>query len=152
MRIQSAKDSAMRRTRLRIGRSTMLVSAVGAALMTGPASPQRAGGDDATTDCINLRDIDRTRVVDEDTLLFYMRGGEVYRNDLPNRCPNLDFDQRFMYRVQQNRLCNTDIITVIDDIGFGFTPGASCGLGKFHAIDEEQADELAERSRGRGAR
>jgi hypothetical protein len=78
-----------------------------------------------------------------------MRGGDVYRNDLPNRCPNLEFEQRFMYRVTANRLCDLDVITVIDDVGFGFMPGASCGLGKFEPISAEEAESLTEDRRGR---
>jgi hypothetical protein len=122
-------------------------------LSSVPATAQRGDDSAEQRDCIGLMDIDRTRVADEDTILFYMRGGEVYRNDLPNRCPNLDFDERFVYRVTLNRLCDSDVITVLDDFGFGFIPGASCGLGKFRPISEEEAEAVAEdRPRERGRR
>jgi hypothetical protein len=81
-----------------------------------------------------------------------MRGDDVYRNELPNACPSLDFDERFMDRVTLNRLCDVDVITVIDDAGFGFTAGASCGLGKFRPISEEEAQDLTARRNRRGGR
>ena len=62
---------------------------------------------------------------------------------------NLDFEERFMYRVPQNRLCDTDVVTVIDDLGFGFMQGASCGLGKFQAISADEAEQLAVQGRRR---
>jgi hypothetical protein len=129
----------------------MLAAALGATLASGPAAPQRGrdSGTGATRDCINVRDIDRTRVADAATLLFYMRDGDVFRNDLSSRCPSLGFDQRFMYRVTQNRICDLDVITVIDDVGFGFMPGASCGLGKFRQISEDEAQLLAADRRDR---
>ncbi len=133
-----------------VRRPALLTLVVAAAFVSAPVPAQRGDDADEPRDCINLREIDRTRVPDEDTILFFMRGGDVYRNDLPNRCPDLDFDERFMYRVSLNRLCDSDVITVIDDVGFGFMPGASCGLGKFSPISEEEAEDLAERRRDRG--
>jgi hypothetical protein len=76
-----------------------------------------------------------------------MRGGDIYRNELPNRCPTLDFEERFMYRVTLNRLCDLDVVTVLDDFGFGFVPGPTCGLGKFSPISEEEAKALIEQRR-----
>jgi hypothetical protein len=92
--------------------------------------------------CINLNQIDRTNVVDDDTILFYMRGSEIYENDLPNKCPELRSEDRFLYRTSTSQLCNVDTITVLNDMGFGFMQGASCGLGKFAPISEEAAEEL----------
>jgi hypothetical protein len=100
--------------------------------------------------CINLNQIDHTDVVDDDTILFYMHGNEIYENDLPNKCPELRSEDRFMYRTSTSQLCNVDTITVLNDLGFGFRAGASCGLGKFAPISEEAAEELlksAERRR-----
>jgi hypothetical protein len=101
--------------------------------------------------CINLREIDHTSVVSDKTILFYARDRDVFRNDLPNRCPELRTEQRFMYRVALSQLCSSDTITVLNDIGFGFTPGATCGLGKFAPITADEADELESQARNRGA-
>jgi hypothetical protein len=144
-----AAPTAMKGSLRAVRRPIMLTLVVASALVSAPVPAQR-GDADEERDCINLREIDRTRVANEDTILFYMRGGDVYRNDLPNRCPNLDFDERFMYRVNLNRLCDTDVITVIDDVGFGFMPGASCSLGKFRPVTDEEAEDLTEPRRERG--
>ncbi|MGL6044705.1 MAG: hypothetical protein ACRC1J_12350 [Sandaracinobacteroides sp.] len=71
-----------------------------------------------------------TSVIDDQTIDFQMRGGQVLRNTLPNRCPGLGFARAFSYATSINQLCNVDIITVVQQ-GGGPTRGASCGLGQF---------------------
>ncbi len=85
-------------------------------------------------DCINLQQIDYTRVRDDRTIDFYMRGREVYRNVLPQSCPRLGFEEAFSYKTSLTRLCAVDIITVLDRGGAGI-PGPSCGLGRFQPIE-----------------
>jgi hypothetical protein len=100
--------------------------------------------------CVSLNRIDRMEVIDEQNVLFHMKGGEIYVNNLPHRCNSLDRRDTLMYRTSMSRLCSLDIITVLEPIGFGFSPGISCGLGKFYRVTEEQAEELkqaAERQR-----
>lgn len=137
---------ARRATGLAVG---TLVCAVAAA----PITAQDGRDDDAARSdarsCINLREIDRTSVVDNNTILFYGHGQEVYRNDLPQSCPQLKTEQRFMYRVSINQLCSNDTITVLEDAGFGFTPGPTCGLGKFSPITEDEANDLEQRAHDR---
>ncbi|WP_454884096.1 hypothetical protein [Sphingomonas oryzagri] len=82
--------------------------------------------------CISLHNIRETRVRDDSTIDFYMNGGKVYRNKLPNSCPSLGFEERFGYETSIDQLCNVDIIHVLHD-----SPpmrGASCGLGQFQPI------------------
>lgn len=82
--------------------------------------------------CIPIHSIDQTRVRDDKTIDFYMNGGKVYRNTLPNSCPSLGFQERFGYQTSIDQLCNVDIITVLNS-----SPpyrGASCGLGQFQPI------------------
>jgi hypothetical protein len=92
--------------------------------------------------CVRIADIDTIDIVDADTLIFRLRGDHVYRNDLPHRCPGLKTDDTLMYRSSLGRLCSVDVVTVLEDWGFGFAPGASCGLGMFHPITEQIADEM----------
>ena len=82
--------------------------------------------------CIPLQNIRETRVRDDQTIDFYMRGGQVYRNVLPNQCPQLGFEERYSYATSLSELCSTDIITVL----FSSPPyrGASCGLGQFQPV------------------
>ncbi len=82
--------------------------------------------------CIPLMGIDHTRVRDDRTIDFYMRGRQVYRNVLPSPCPELGFEERFSYATSLSQLCSVDIITVLHD-----SPpirGASCGLGPFQPV------------------
>lgn len=92
--------------------------------------------------CIRLNLIRSTTVVDDRTILFYMRGGGVYVNYLPHKCPNLGREERFSYRVPTNQLCDVDTITVLQNFGFGLSPGASCKLGPFDPITREVAADL----------
>lgn len=82
--------------------------------------------------CVQLRSIRETRVRDDSTIDFYMLGGKVYRNRLPNSCPQLGFEEKFLYKTSLSQLCNVDIITVLT--GPGISRGASCGLGQFQPI------------------
>lgn len=98
--------------------------------------------DMSAVQCVRVTNIDEIDIVNDQILIFRMRGDEVYRNDLPHSCPGLRRNDTLMYRTSVGQLCNVDIITVLEDWGFGFAPGASCGLGMFHPINEEIADEL----------
>jgi hypothetical protein len=92
--------------------------------------------------CLGLPRIDRTEIVGDRTIVFYMKDRTIYKNELPQSCPALRSNQPFMYRVAMNQLCQMDTITVLERWGFGFTPGMSCPLGRFSAIDEAAVEAL----------
>ena len=48
--------------------------------------------------CILISRIRNTRVHDDFTIDFHMTGGDVFRNTLPHRCPQLGFEERFATR------------------------------------------------------
>lgn len=83
-------------------------------------------------DCVDLARIDYTRVRDDRTVDFYMRGREVYRNRLRNECSGLAFEDSFAYRTSLSRLCSVDLITVNRSGGAG---GPTCALGTFQRIE-----------------
>jgi hypothetical protein len=147
MKVQ-ARLSAMPR-----GAAAAAVGVIGLALVVAPITAQDGRDDGAAPgdarSCIELNQIDHTSVVDDNTILFYTRGHDVYRNDLPRSCPDLRNEQRFMYRVSLSQLCSNDTITVLEDAGFGFMPGPTCGLGKFAPITEDEAGDLEQRSHNR---
>lgn len=103
----------------------------GAAAKPAPAAPPQIIGE--PIDCLRLQNIRQTRVIDDRTIDFIMRGGAVYRNNLPNNCPQLGFERSFSYSTSIAQLCSVDIITVVQQ-GGGLRRGASCGLGKFTPI------------------
>lgn len=94
--------------------------------------------------CVNMRNVSRTEVIDDQTILFYMRRGVIYRNYLPHRCSGLAREKRFSYRTTISRLCDIDTITVLYDQGVGLTSGSSCGLGRFYPISKDEARALKE--------
>ena len=95
-----------------------------------PAPKNTVASAAAPANCVQLSQIRESRVVDDSTIDFYLRGGQVLRNSLPNKCPQLGFERAFTYSTSLSQLCSVDIITVIIQ-GGGPRTGASCGLGKF---------------------
>jgi len=92
--------------------------------------------------CILASRIDQTKVIDERTVVFYMRGGDVYRNRLSIDCPRLVREKRFSYQLRTNRLCSVDYISVLERWGSSIREGMACGLGLFYPITEEEAEFL----------
>lgn len=120
----------------------------------GSRAERRAAAEDAASDseaasqpgdptrCISTTRLDRTKVVDDETVLFYMRGGDIYRNRLSRSCPGLEREKRFTYRVYGNQLCRVDTITVLESRAFGLTDGFTCALGDFQPISVAEAERL----------
>lgn len=106
---------------------------------TGPALAKRAPDTlvpiGKPVDCIQLSAIRSTNVRDDRTIDFILNGNKVYRNTLPNSCPSLGFEKRFLYKTSLSQLCSVDIITVLYQTA-GLQPGASCGLGKFQPMQK----------------
>jgi hypothetical protein len=92
--------------------------------------------------CISTRQIDRTEVIDQQTIVFYLSGGRIYVNRLPHRCPGLRTRDGFMYKNATNRLCSIDTIRVLDTIGGSLRPGVGCGLGEFHPVSADTVEQL----------
>jgi len=82
--------------------------------------------------CVQTTNIRSTSVHGDQVIDFHMTGGKVYRNTLPMSCPNLGFEERFLYRTTISQLCSVDIITVLQSPGL--QQGASCGLGQFQPV------------------
>lgn len=93
--------------------------------------------DRSPVNCISTERINYTRIIDEETVLFYMVTGRVYRNILPRACPGLDELDGFVYSVRGGRLCDVDAITTR-----GLGPGRPCTLGQFLPVTREEARML----------
>jgi len=122
-------------TRNMAGAIALMAAALGISADARPLRPEqeakiRPVGD--AVDCIPLHSIRNTRVRDDRTIDFYMDGRKVYRNTLPNSCPQLGFEEKFSYKTSLSQLCSVDIITVLHSPPL--MSGASCGLGKFQPI------------------
>jgi hypothetical protein len=114
----------------------LLIPLALAAIAASPAA-DRNKAPDATpigkpAECIPLNQIEQSHVRNDSVIDFEMAGGKVYRNTLPDPCPELGFEQRFGYATSLDELCSTDIITVLHDPPA--PRGASCGLGQFQPV------------------
>lgn len=86
--------------------------------------------------CINLTRIQSIDVLDKQHILFRTPGNKTYVNTLPRPCPGLQKNKPILYKTSLSELCDLDIITVLESIGSGYQPGASCGLGTFELSPE----------------
>lgn len=98
--------------------------------------------------CLQISRIRQTKVVDDKTIIFQMRGGVDYENRMANRCPGLRAYRSFGYAPTANNVCDLDTITVFEN----GRRGATCGLGKFVEYvppeEEKQEGEAEAKSEG----
>ena len=100
---------------------------------------------DESSQCIDVRRIRSTDIIDDKNILFHMTGNVVYHNILPRQCSGLAREDRFSYKVSINRLCRLDSIAVLYSSGpSGMREGNRCGLGLFHKITKEDAKAFKE--------
>jgi hypothetical protein len=122
----------------------LTASIVVATLLSLAAARAQDDFDRTPEDCVRASSIRSTHIVDDQTILFHMRGNRVYRNQLPDDCPRLAAERRFTYerRVGQRvgRLCSVDSITVLES--FRSIYGATCRLGKFYPITQTEVDDI----------
>lgn len=98
--------------------------------------------DDGSKRCLSLIRIRSIDILDNQHLIFETSGRKKYLNTLPHKCLGLDKHSTIMYRTALSKLCDLDMITVLDTIGGGFMRGPSCGLGKFEPIGDDQLEAL----------
>jgi hypothetical protein len=98
--------------------------------------------------CILVSSIDETDAVDDQNLIFRMRGDKVFRNHLPRKCPGLERENRIAYEARNSRLCSIDTITVLEQrFGVGLQGGFTCRLGDFIPLSPAEVEELDVRER-----
>ena len=115
----------------------------------GPAFGQDDEPFDRTpATCLSLMRIDSTRVLDDQTILFFLRDDRVYRNYLPRKCPGLAQQNRFSYVSRTGQLCNVDAVTVLEQWAGRLEEGFTCRLGDFHPISPEEIEDLEALHRG----
>ncbi len=84
--------------------------------------------------CIRHASIKRTKVLDDDHILFEMRGKRTYLNKLSHTCHTLGFSRKFALNLHTSQLCNVDTITVLDSF---LSSRGACGLGKFELLEKK---------------
>ena len=107
-----------------------------AALALGLTSAAQAQNPPATSGSICLRsmDISNTTTPNDKTILFHMRGGKVYRNDLRGTCSGLSFNGFAYEATPPDQICgNLQIIHVLKT-------HAVCSLGPFTEVSKPASD------------
>lgn len=94
--------------------------------------------------CIRMRSIQNSRIMDDRNIIFVMAGSKNYHNILPRECHGLKREGRFGYESSSGSLCSHDNIRILYQGGRGLQQGNSCRLGKFHLISDEDVDALME--------
>jgi hypothetical protein len=84
--------------------------------------------------CIETIRIKETRILDDQTILFEMRGGEFYINRLPVKCASLRIAGGFSYTTSIAKLCKQDIIKVVQPSS---APSQTCSIGEFVEFKEK---------------
>jgi len=116
-----------------------LLLSCAAALAAEDGGGEAAGArPEGAENCVSLQAIRSTRIVDDQTIIFYMRAGDIYINRLPRRCPGLRRSDGYSYETSLTQLCNTDIIRVLERFGGALPrPTTACGLGFFQPTTPE---------------
>ena len=109
---------------------------------------EEATFDRTPEDCVITSRIDQTEPIDDQNIIFYMRGDRAYRNTLPRTCPGLLREGRIAWATHTSRLCSIDTITVLEDYGVGFRPGFTCRLGEFVPLSPAEIEDIDLRKRG----
>src|SRR5262245_2663678 len=105
IKVQDSRSAEVAMIRTKLALAACLAPAV-VALPSSAREDEDAVFDRTPQECINVQSIDKHEAVDDQNLLFYMRGGRVYRNHLPRKCPGLEREQRIAYKLQgTTRLC-----------------------------------------------
>jgi hypothetical protein len=81
------------------------------------------------TNCLPNNRSFSSRRVGESTVLFRVRAGELWRNDLPRECAGIDSVAALVTQTPVGRLCRGDIVNFVD-LRTGIQLG-SCPLGQF---------------------
>lgn len=92
--------------------------------------------------CLQLSRVESTEVLNNRQILFSTIGRHHYLNTLPYPCPGLRRGATLLFRTSIDLVCDVDVVTVLNTMGWGMQPGASCGLGKFEPLDEAEVEQL----------
>ncbi|MCC3860480.1 hypothetical protein [Pseudemcibacter aquimaris] len=78
--------------------------------------------------CINYKNIKKSVVIDNNRILFELRGNKTVLNTMDNRCESLEFERQFNYAVRNSKLCAKDVIYARRD---------TCMLSQFEVLEKK---------------
>jgi len=125
---------------------TALVLGLLAALPASLAKDKDASAPEGRKTCIGLRQVDQTLILDDQNIVYQMRGGKLYLNTLPNVCGGLFNQGNYMYHGNNPyRICRGDAFTV-------FRVLTGCKLGYFDPLSPAKFSQMKrERTAARAA-
>jgi hypothetical protein len=145
-------------------------AAYAALLVAAFSSPNAAQQDDeeevtsrsrAPRSCLPHPTIDRTKILNDRTIVFVTRDDTIYQNELPKQCPGLKRNSLVNYGIANGRMCAGDRFQILWEIRPGnYQPAAVCALGSFRPISATELEDLVAmteenremRRRGRSSR
>lgn len=80
-------------------------------------------------DCLNLRDIKSSKIIDRTAILYETRGGTIYVNRPDAGSESLDDWDVLVTKTHMNRLCSIDVVDLYDSGGRMWS--GSVFLGEF---------------------
>ncbi len=108
-------------------RPSSRISAVMLILIATTPVQLRAAAPDGAGACLNRRDVERTEIPNDRSILFYMRNGEIWRNDLRTACPMLKVSP-YTEKLTSDLVCaNQQFIHLT-------LTGDDCALGNFTQV------------------
>jgi len=116
------------------------------ALIAAAGTPRAFAQDDSASVgqmCVNKLGIDHTKVLDDRNILFFMHNRTKYLNTLLGMCPGLRAENHFVSGQDMgNNLCKGNVIRVLSYSFGNATLGASCWLGMFQPLSDDELEEL----------
>ena len=106
-------------------------AAMAALLLVAPTAPVQAQNQSSPSMCLTPTDIQSTQIRAPRTIVFRMKDGKVYENQLASPCPDLFFHSggAWTQQVEADKFCaNTQHITVAET-------GMVCRLGNFTRVN-----------------
>lgn len=84
--------------------AALLLLCLSGAGQTASAADEKSGRS-LRDSCINLNQVRRTEILDDETILFHLHNSRIKKVSLAFGCPSLKFYGSFSYKVFSNRLC-----------------------------------------------
>jgi hypothetical protein len=121
---------------LAVKRGMKASTAVGAAIaMLAVCAMTATAGADTST-CLELSRLERTKAIDNRTIIATMKGRDQYRKiALAANCGGLKFHDAFSYATPEPRLCEGESITVL-------RASSVCGIAEISRIPADEARHL----------
>jgi len=129
-RSRPSRCSAARRCGLRPARGLAVALALCACGATDhqPRSAHSVppgGALPAARPCVSIARIERSEIVDNQTIRLHLTDGTIIRSRLPSPCFGLKMQGGFAFRTSTDQLCELDVIHVLRP------SGGACALGTF---------------------